>query len=226
MGLQSKLTGKWTLSAYSDIFSFPWLRYRVDAPGTGTDYLLELNYKPARYSEIYIRGRQLTKDLNPSNAELAMVAPVSTLKQQVRFNAILKVSPVIVLKSRAEWNRYRGAGDSTFTQGYLVYQDVVFKKLSFPLSFSTRFAMFSTEDYDTRIYAFENDVQGSFSVPGFYGQGTRFYTTLDYTITKRLEVWLRYARTWYNNQNSIGSGLDLINSNQRNEIKLQMVFKF
>jgi hypothetical protein len=34
------------ISAFYDSFSFPWLKYRVDAPSSGYDYQVRLMYKP------------------------------------------------------------------------------------------------------------------------------------------------------------------------------------
>jgi hypothetical protein len=38
----------WELDAYADLFKRPWLAYQVDAPSIGTDYLVQLNYRPKK----------------------------------------------------------------------------------------------------------------------------------------------------------------------------------
>ena len=40
-GISIKPAAFLKLDAYADIFSFPWLRYRVDAPSNGSEYLLQ-----------------------------------------------------------------------------------------------------------------------------------------------------------------------------------------
>jgi hypothetical protein len=36
----------WRIDAYGDIYKFPWLKYLVDAPSHGKDFLTQLTYTP------------------------------------------------------------------------------------------------------------------------------------------------------------------------------------
>ena len=94
------------------------------------------------------------------------------------------------------------------------------------LRLSARYALFDTDDYDTRQYVFEQDVLYAFSVPALYGRGTRAYLLAQIQATRHLTLWLRYADTHYRHQNTIGSGLDEIQGNARNEVKAQMRYRF
>jgi hypothetical protein len=38
-----------------------------------------------------------------------------------------------------------------------------------------RFALFDTEGYDARMYAYENELIGVFSIPPYAGRGIRWY---------------------------------------------------
>jgi hypothetical protein len=66
----------------------------------------------------------------------------------------------------------------------------------------------------------------SYSIPGFFDNGFRYYCNLNYDVNRKLTVWLRWAQTVYRNKNVIGSGLDEIAGNRRSEIKLQGLYKF
>ena len=48
--------------------------------------------------------------------------------------------------------------ENPFETGYLIYQDVVYKPKSSPFSFSFRYGLFDTDSYNSRIYAYENDI--------------------------------------------------------------------
>ena len=112
-------------------------------------------------------------------------------------------------------------------KGYLVYQDVVFNKIGKPLSVTFRYALFQTDSYNARIYAYENDMLSSYSIPAYYDRGSRFYIMLDYNITRKIEIWLRYSQTFYDNQTVISaSSLNEIQGNTKSEIKAQVRFKF
>jgi hypothetical protein len=85
---------------------------------------------------------------------------------------------------------------------------------------------FETDGYNSRLYAYENDVLYSFSIPVFYDKGYRYYVNLNYDINKKLSIWLKWAQTVYKGKILIGSGLDEIEGNRKTEIKLQAMYKF
>ena len=116
--------------------------------------------------------------------------------------------------------------DKPFRWGYLIYQDIIYKPAVIPLDLSARFAVFNTDDFDTRLYAYENDVLYSFSVPAYFYQGMRFYLQAKYDIIPGLGVWFRIAQSYYLNRQTIGSELDEIQGNTRTEIKVQIRYRF
>lgn len=130
------------------------------------------------------------------------------------------------LKNRVEWFDYKLDNNKTQT-GYLVYQDFIYNKVGKPLSVSLRYALFQTDSYDTRIYAFESDMPGAYSIISNYYRGSRFYILLDYNLTRKIEIWLRYSQTYYDNKSIISEGaLTEIDGNIKSEIKAQVRFKF
>ena len=87
--------------------------------------------------------------------------------------------------------------DDQKSKGFVAYQDLIYAPKSIPFKVQTRFAIFDTDDYDTRIYAYENDVLYAFSVPAYYGKGTRFYLNLNYKLNRTFNFWLRYSQTYF-----------------------------
>ena len=108
----------------------------------------------------------------------------------------------------------------------LVYQDVSYKFKSFPLNLSFRYALFDTDTYNAKLYAYENDVLYSFSIPAYYYKGTRTYLTARYQVSRNIDVWLRAAQWFYNNQESVSSGLNEIKGQSKTEVKAQIRIKF
>jgi hypothetical protein len=76
------------------------------------------------------------------------------------------------------------------------------------------------------VYAYENDVLYSYSIPVFYDKGYRYYINLNYDLNKQLSVWARFAQTIYSNKITVGSGLDEIQKNKKSELKLQVIASF
>jgi hypothetical protein len=89
-----------------------------------------------------------------------------------------------------------------------------------------RLQYFETDDYNSRIYAYESDVLYSFSIPALYGKGIRYYTNINYDLTRKLSLWLRWAQTVFQEQEVIGTGLDEIKGNKKSEFKVQMRWMF
>jgi hypothetical protein len=223
-GLLLRLHKNWTFTGYADLFTFPWLRYRVDAPSRGNEYLAQLNYFIRRDVETYFRFRSEKKNLN-SAEENSMPKIDATLKQSFRFHISYSVLPGIILKNRFEMMRYK-RGVAAFKHGYLLYQDVMIRPAEKPYDITLRYAIFDTDTYDERIYAYENDVLYSFSIPAYYYKGSRFYILLKYEIADWMDFWVRFATTWYSNQKTLGNDLDEIQGSTKSEIKAQVRLKF
>ena len=112
------------------------------------------------------------------------------------------------------------------SQGFLIYADIIYKPVMKPFSANLRLQYFETDSYNSRLYAYENDVLYSFSIPVFYDKGYRYYLNLNYDLTKKLTAWVRIAQTINPDRSSIGSGLDEIAGNRKTEVKLQVMYRF
>lgn len=213
------------LEGYTDLYRSDWLKFLTDAPSWGSDNLLQLTFSPNRKSEMYVRYRFELKKKNQTDNDGPVDFLVNESRQALRFNYKYKVSEVITLVNRIEWSHYK-MGSLKAENGFFIAQDILFKKMGFPLSGNARIAIFRTSSYNTRIYAYENDVLYTFSIPAVYGNGIRYYLTLNADITRNIEVWFRVANTQVFDSKTFGSGLDEINRNHRTEIKAQVRFKF
>lgn len=231
-GMVVKPIKYWTINAYADLYRFPWLRSSAAAPSYGADYLVKVIYQPERTIEMYAQYRYETKLENPSSSDLidADESPtfdyiVPNVRSSARYQIQYKITPNLTLRSRAEWSWYDG-GVLPKEGGYAIMQDIIYKPLSQPVSFNARFALFDTPSYNSRIYAFENDVLYQFSIPAYYNQGMRFYLVTRIKAMRHLDIWLRYAQTHYTNIDEIGSGNDLIVGKNKSEIKAMFRYIF
>jgi len=223
LGDELKFSRKWRFNSYVDLFSFPWLRYGVDAPSNGIEMLAQLNYRPTKRAEFYVRYRQENKEMSETQEFVSVLVP--TLKRSYRVNASFPISESFTLKSRAEYLTYQ-EGDGEQRDGFLIYQDINFRKPGSKLDFSARYALFDTDTYDERIYAYENDVLYGYSIPGLYSKGSRMYLLVRWTATRHLDFWARIAHTNYVNKDVVGSGLEEIKGPSKTELKIQMRVTF
>ncbi len=223
-GLEIVPFSNWKVSIYSDFWKHPWLRYQVDFPSVGNEHLIRLTYTIRRKWECYLQYRTETKERNSSIATEKYDYLTNVNRSNIRLHSSFKIQKTMELRTRAEWSFY--TIDNQTENGFMIYQDILYKPISSPFSFTTRLAFFDTKSYNTRIYAYENDILNSFSVPPFYNRGTRFYLTLRYKVRKFGTIEARYAVTQFDNVTSIGSGTEEINGNLRSEVKLQTKITF
>jgi DNA uptake protein ComE-like DNA-binding protein len=212
----------WRVDAYADFYKFPWLKFRVDAPSNGADYLLQLTYKPNKQFEMYSRFRSEAKAINFNPDQLTLLPVVAQPKQTWRTQFSYKLNTSITLRNRVEvlWFNKKST-----QPGFLTYFDFLYKLMLKPWSGSIRVQYFETDSYNSRLYAYENDLLYSFSIPVFYDKGLRYYLNANYDINKKCTVWVKWAQTIYKNKSLIGSGLDEIKGNRKSEIKLQVMYR-
>ena len=214
----------WRIDAYADFYKFPWLKYLVDAPSVGADYLVQATYKPKKQLEIYIRYRTETKSKNYNPDILTLSPVIDKPRQNLRTQISYKINPEITLRNRVEivWFDKKGTGAQN---GFLSYADIIYKPMQKKYSGNIRLQYFETDGYDSRLYAYENDVLYSYSIPIFYNKGLRYYLNINYDVTRKMSVWLRWAQTIYKGQTTVGSGLDEIKGNKKSELRLQVQFQ-
>jgi hypothetical protein len=224
-GISIRPAVAWRIDAYADFYRFPWLKYRVDAPAAGSDYLVQATYKPNKVFEAYTRYRAETKAINFNPGGLVLPAVTGKPRQSWRTQFSYRLNPAVTLRSRAEmvWYDKRGKAPE---QGFLLYGDILYKPMLKPFSASMRLQYFETEGYNSRLYAYENDVLYSFSIPVFYDKGYRYYININYDINRKLSAWVRFAQTSYKDKSLTGSGLDEIRGGKKSEVKVQLLYAF
>lgn len=224
-GISINPTDVCRIDAYADLYKFPWLKFRTDAPTAGNDYLLQVTYKPDKQTELYTKYRSERKAINYNPNDFVLNPVVLKPKQSWRTQLSYKINTAFTFRTRVELLWYDKKGTSP-EQGFLSYADIIYKPLRKPYSGNLRLQYFETDGYNSRMYAWENDVLYSFSIPVFYDKGYRYYFNINYDITRKLSVWMRLAQTVYPDKNIIGSGLDEITGNKKTEIKLQSIINF
>ena len=224
-GITIRPSNAWRVDAYVDMYRFPWLRFRVNGPSTGSDYVGQLTYKPNKLFEIYSRFKSEKKAINYNPEDLTLSPVIPQPRQNWRTQISYKFSSNFTFRSRVETVWFDKKGKAT-EKGFLMYADVLYAKPLKPLSGNIRLQYFETNGYNSRLYAYENDVLYSFSIPVFYGKGYRYYLNINYDLTRKVTIWARVSQYLYPQQVTTGSGLDELNKNHKTEVKFQMLYKF
>lgn len=220
-GFKYTLNRKFFLSAYYDTFRFPWLRFRIDTPSEGNDYLIRLNYFPKSAIKTYVQYRKKSRAENATSPVDGTRLVSQGEKQQVLANFEYRLNSHLSFKSRLQYSHFSIIDEEN--DGYAFIQDAVYTKRKWVVS--GRIALFDTEGGNNRQYAYERDVLYAFSIPAYGGEGIRNYVLVQYNLNRQIDLWARWARTSYYDRDQIGTGLETIEGNQRTDFKFQIRYK-
>lgn len=224
VGLNYLLPHNLSLSAYGDYFKFPWLKYRVDSASSGYEVLSQLTYKKGKNFKSALRFKREQKQQNP-DAGSTYHHLERVLKQTYRFEATWKPYRKLNFQQRTEITQYQ-KGIKSKESGILIYMDMDYTPTVSKLSGNIRLSYFNTSSYNSRIYAYENDVLYASGSGIYSGHGTRSYINIRYRPLKKTDIWLKYGLFVYNDTKTIGTGLDEIEGNKKTEVKLQFRHQF
>ena len=224
LGVEVAPAPYWTILAYADQFQFTWLTSQVNAPSRGHDYYLRVSHSFNRRTSAYLQLRSKTKMKNSTDGEVFSHYPIFYTKNTVRFNITYELGWDIHCANKAEYAHYRNE-DGSNEHGYFLCQDIAYKPENLPFSLTFRYAIFDAKDYSARVYAYENDVLYSFSVPAMYGKGMRFYLLGKVKLFNSLTLYARIGRTIYSDRNTVGTGLSQIEGNHKTDLKVEAIWK-
>lgn len=218
-GWKYKFNKKHQLSGYLDLFQFPWLRFRGYAPSQGSEWLIRYTVQPSKNILFFVQVREESKIRNLNSDNLYQTT--NGIKRNYWINLDYTLTPRLSFKSRVQFSTYQLNAHPT--SGFALIQDLNFDLGK--VSFATRYALFDTDDFDNRQYVYERDVWLAYSFPFYNGVGVRNYVVMKYELSRRINIWLRWARTNYSDRNTIGTGSELIQGNSKNDIKLQALLR-
>lgn len=213
---------RWTITAYSDFAYFAWPKYHTRQSTQSWDHLLNILYLPARSWTLGARVRYKEKAGN-ATGRLRFYASV-TMK-----NWSSKTS-VDYTKYR-EGNAGSGTGNasSSGTQnasssGYLLNENIGYHWRWLRLQGS--FGYFHTQDFASRIYAYEPGLLYQMSFGSYFGEGIRYALVVRSEINHHLLVIAKLGSTDYFDRTHISSGLQEIAGSHQMDLEVQVKWKW
>ncbi len=227
MGIRHAISSQVRISGYFDQFRFPAPRFQTHQSTSGYDWLGLLEFTPFRELNMYVLFRFKVRD-----EEFAATDDLGrnirllddNKRTGVRFQADYQANPRIRLRTRFDMVRAR-ATVSDPGWGYLVFQDIRLQATQ-NLRIDARITMFDTDDFESRVFQFENDLLYVLSNTMLFDQGQRMYALFYYQAADWLDIWIKAATTIYENRHVIGSGLAQIDGNRRSDIGIQARIRF
>ena len=209
----------WRLMASADFFASPWWRYRVSKPSRGTDLRWQAAWTRDRGLTVLGSYRLRLKERDLAGTGGAVVLP--TRHHVVRLRLVASPGAGWTLRTTADGNRFRHGGLPP-SQGWQLVQACAYRPWEGALRVVVQAAYFDTDGYDSRVYAYEEGLPGTFYVPSFSGRGLRWSACLSCEWRGRLSLVAKWGQTVYLDRTSIGTGTELIEGNRKSDVQLQL----
>ena len=210
-GNEEGITGNFTFEAAShlfisagyDICRYPWLKYRTSFPSLAKKSGIKLRYLPAQKinfevscnRKVSVTDKQADRGISGWKETDAI-----TLKGIMRFT----LNDNTTLNTRIDYQFIRQNG----SRGMIMAQDLAYKFVSIPVTLWARYCIYTTDDWDSRIYLYETDLLYSFSIPAFSGKGTRSFIMAKWDIGDHAELRVKYGLTTRSGINNFQSYTD------------------
>lgn len=187
---------KIVLSLYADVFKFPWLKYNIDSPSHGEEFLCNLQYNTNRYLNMILRYKY--KDY------IEQCYTKQSLRYVFRWDKRRLKSQTLIEASKVEKN-----DETTF--GWVIAQDISHQWQKPRLNLNMHYAFFCAENYNNRFYLYERDVFNTFSMPMLYGKGHRIGLNLKWELGNHLQIYANYSTYLYTDgREKCGNGTEMI----------------
>ncbi|WP_143307779.1 ComEA family DNA-binding protein [Chitinophaga vietnamensis] len=222
-GITLKVNARLQLDAFGDLFYFPWIKYRANAPSQGYEWLLAATYTPNKRYTWALRCNSRRYEENVTVGRVKVLTPITLT--HIRFQGSYQPGRVFHIQSRLEWSYYSVKAGAA-QQGWLLAQDVAWHGRHLPLGVNARLARFLTGGYQSRIYAFEHSVRYDNAVSQLYGDGWQYYVNVSYKLRRGLVAWLRWHQTIYPGGGPIGTGWDAIPGGRKTMVQCQLQQQF
>ncbi|MEA4915910.1 ComEA family DNA-binding protein [Proteiniphilum sp.] len=215
IGTEFRPLPKFLATIYADFTRFPWLKYGIDTPSKAVDLYFLGTYTLSRQSFLDARYKYKQKEKNMAwpDDKSQSVLPYATHKFRIRYAHDL----------RSGWN-FRTTVDMAYYKekyfpaenGWMLSQNIGYRGKG-ALTGDAYLAWFNADTYDARLYSYERNLLSTFYMPSFYGKGYRLAFSTKYAITKDLSFSVKLGHTRYFNRDTIGSGTELIDGNNRTD---------
>ncbi|MBN2031556.1 helix-hairpin-helix domain-containing protein [bacterium] len=234
LGFSGRPNTSTRLRFYYDLFRKPWRTYYTPVPTRGNDLLVQIDKRwssklSMAFRVRYRQGELMKSGKTPSGIEINSLQ--DRIHRLLRVELQYQPSEELRFRNRIETVQvnYPETGRSfstSFTneKGFLLYYDVHYHPAP-DLSIDVRWTLFNTDSYDSRIYAYENDLPGIPTSQLFYLKGIRWYLCIQWKILEDLIFSVKYSTTIHKGIDHWGSGYDQVDGNVEKKLAVQADFK-
>lgn len=216
------------VEAYVDAMYFPWLKYQVSGSSYGYEGMLQTTYSPNRRWSLLARYRIKSKqqDFAYSTGEETYKTLRYRNHQNLKLQLNCTLSSFVSLRTSVTGTLI-SFGDNPNEKGFAIGENLRWQNLKNKCRIDLGITYFNTDSYDARVYQYEPSLLYSFASTSYYYQGIRATLLASIPIVKQsLFINAKLGMTKYFDRESIGTGLEMINADHREDLQVQVRWKF
>ena len=196
------------ISGGYDIQHSPWLKYRCSAPSWGMRQEILVRFLPSEKLS-FDASYNYRLSMADSDETKGIPDQESRITRSFKVSAHYAIQNNLTVGTRIDYKNFSPSG----SRGMILFQEISYSFRKVPVTLWARYCLFNTDDWDSRIYTYENDLLYSYSIPALYGEGSRSYIMAKWKIGNFAELRIKYGIT-----SSVLTGKSLENTD---EIKMQ-----
>lgn len=228
IGWTSKSIRNMEIQAYADAMYFPWLKQNVSASSYGFEGMLQATVSPCNkwtlFTRYHIKTKQKDFTYDSENDDFTTLE--YNTKQSLKMQLSLNLSDHLTLRTSASGVLVT-FGNNPNEKGFAIGENIRWQKPKNQCRIDLGITYFNTDNYNARIYHYEPTLLYSFGSTPYYYKGIRTTLLANLPLVKEtLFLNAKFAMTKYFNQDTIGSGLEKIDANHREDLQVQVRWKF
>lgn len=223
VGLQIQPFAYWKINAYADLFRFSWLNHNVNAPSWGKEYLCQVDYGGLKPLATTLQYRFRQKETNYTDNDQLRIQPYK--QHRIRLQGSYSICTHLNMRTSVDGNLYIDT-DGEKKKGWMLSQNLGWKKRNSPLQVDGYLAWFHTDDYSTKVYSYEKSLLYTYNSSSFYGKGIRLALNVRWYMTSHLTVSAKAAWVRYVDRDRIGRDLEEIEGKSKTDLYMNLRWTF
>lgn len=231
---------RWTVSGGLDFAYHPEPIYRADDASWQMVTMAEVGYRPNAAWNHHLRYKMERHEQNLTGYKdiEGLQAPLLTGRtiQHLRWQSVWTDHDRLTVGFGGNLAVYHSEGsaydktEGTITGGGTSLGGLLSARTTVSctkwLKISAALVGFIADDYTVRCYSSLPQQQGVVTIPSFYGRGFLHTGLLNFPISSHLTLCAQYAIVRYFDRETIGTGVNLIDSPQKTDLSIMAKWKF
>ena len=214
------------IEAYVDAMYFPWLKHQVSESSYGYEGMLQATYAPTSRWSLLARYRIKAKQKDFTLEEGTPESLEYNTSHNLKLQLSSTLSPSVSLRTSVAGTLIT-FGNNPNEKGLAIGENIRWQNPKNKCRIDFGITYFNTDSYNARVYHYEPTLLYSFGSTSYYYEGIRTTLLASIPIMKQsLSLNAKLGMTRYFDRDTIGTGLEMIDANHREDLQVQVRWKF